>query len=603
MKWFVNMRVKAKLLTGFAIVIIFTIVLSVLAVISINNIDNSYTYLFEYPQKRFDYLLNVSSDCTSLRQATTAIALNAADSEKVENYWNIFSQSYASAVETLNNYIKNNDNDTERDAASLRENDENAMSIIRLLESYNEITREGRDIAFATGDSIEVNNALIATSPLIIAEITDILEDMLPKASSYITDISAANTKERDVAVLLFIIVQAVIIVIAILIAINIARMIGRPLITLSEFMSQAGTSGDISIRPEDAKIVQKLAQVNDEIGQCISSTTTFMTHITRVAEDLGMLADGDLTIQSERISEKDVMGIAVQNLADNFSSIFNEIRVASDQVASGATQVSQGAQQLASGTSEQAATIEEFSATLSNLQEKTNHNAENSTIARDTNIETVKKLEACINSMGAMLNAMKEINDSSENITKVIKVIDDIAFQTNILALNAAVEAARAGQHGKGFAVVAEEVRNLAAKSAEAANETAALIESSSERVKEGNQIVAQTNSDLEAAAKNSRESTRLIEEVSIASVEQASAIKEIALGIEQLSVVVQANSATSQESASTSEEMSAQAIVLNEIVSRFKVNQREYPSALASGNHVTHTEISDFSVMDGKY
>ena len=602
MKWFVNLRVKAKLLTGFTIVIVFAIILAVMAIISINNIDDSYTYLLEFPQKRFEYLMEVNSGCISMRQSATAIALNAADSEKVNSYWNTFTKQYAHVEDIIGKYIENSGADTVRDTESLRENDKNVQRINQLLVAYNQYTREGVETALATGDITEVNAALYAASAT-ITEVTTILEDMLPKATQFVADASNDNTKERDASTLRFVITQVIIIIIAIVMAIYIARMISKPLITLTDFMSQAGESGNIAIKPEDAETVRKLGQSNDEIGQCISSTTTFMNHITKVSEDLGLLADGDLTVQSERLSDKDVMGTAVQKIAGNFSSIFNEIRVASDQVASGAGQVSQGAQQLASGTSEQAATVEEFSASLNGLQEKTSHNAENSKRARDTNIETVNKLEACISSMGAMLNAMKEISDSSDSITKVIKVIDDIAFQTNILALNAAVEAARAGQHGKGFAVVAEEVRNLAAKSAEAAKETAALIESSSARVKEGNQIVAQTNSDLEAAAENSRESTRLIDEVSTASVEQASAIKEISIGIEQISVVVQANSATSEESASTSQEMSAQALVLNEILSRFKINHNETFRSLPSHSPVAYPDTHDFTVIGGKY
>ena len=603
MKWFNNLRVRAKLLTGFTIVIIFAVILAVMAIISINRLDDSYTYLLEFPQQRFEYLMEVDSDCISMRQATTALVLNTADSERVKSYRDSFSKSYTDATETLNNYIDNINTDTVKDTASLRESEENVQRIKKLLESYDDFNRNGMDIALTTGDPAEVNAVLLDGAPL-ITEVATILEDMIPKATVYVAEVSAENTKEREIYNLLFIIVLAVIIIISVVIAVNIARMIGKPLVTLTGFMSQAGSSGDIAIRSEDAEMVQKLAQTNDEIGQCIASTTTFMSHITKVAEDLGQLADGDLTVQSNRLSDKDVMGTAVQKIAGNFSSIFNEIRVASDQVASGASQVSQGAQQLASGTSEQAATIEEFSAALNDLQDKTNHNAENSKKARETNIETVNKLEACINSMGSMLNAMKEINDGSDSITKVIKVIDDIAFQTNILALNAAVEAARAGQHGKGFAVVAEEVRNLAAKSAEAAKETAALIESSSERVKEGNQIVAQTNFDLEAAADNSRESTRLIEEVSTASIEQADAIREISLGIDQISVVVQANSATSEESASTSEEMSAQAIVLNEIVSRFKVNHsNDRLHTIAAHNPVSYSDAADFTIIGGKY
>jgi len=294
--------------------------------------------------------------------------------------------------------------------------------------------------------------------------------------------------------------------------------------------------------------------------------------------------------------------------MLDSLNNMFDELRSASSQMAAGSDQVSQAAQNLASGSTEQAASVEEFSAALTNLEEKTKNNAENATLAREANDKAGTQLTDSGRYMNDLLEAMKSIDESSSSITKVIKVIEDIAFQTNILALNAAVEAARAGQHGKGFAVVADEVRNLASKSASAAKETAALIEGSSERVKEGNQIVSRTNESLAMVMEYAQELARRVGEVDTASAEQTHEIFEIRQGVDQISDVVQANSATAEQSAAAAQEMSAQADMLDQLVRKFKLRQGDTHNTLLTGKldvsrYGKQPEENAFTLSSRKY
>jgi len=355
--------------------------------------------------------------------------------------------------------------------------------------------------------------------------------------------------------------------------ALYISNLISRPLLPMSTFFEKAGTTGDLAFTDEQQKAVAKYSQNNDELGQLTRSAEKFIARINGVDDVLVSVANGDIRPEIDILTDKDTMGISLKNMLDNLNSMFIEIKNSSSQVSGGAQQIADGAQSLAQGSTEQAATVEELSASIGELSEKTKTNAEMASKA-STLASTIKNsAEKSSRQMGEMTAAVMEINHASQNISSVIKVIDDIAFQTNILALNAAVEAARAGQHGKGFAVVAEEVRNLASKSAEAAKDTGALISNSMEKAEQGAFIADETAASLAEIVSGISESDEIIREIANSSELQASGISQINIGIDQVAQVIQQNSATAEESAAASEELNGQSSILLSLIGKFKL------------------------------
>jgi methyl-accepting chemotaxis protein len=284
----------------------------------------------------------------------------------------------------------------------------------------------------------------------------------------------------------------------------------------------------------------------------------------------------------------------AIGKMVDNLNEVMSNINSSAEQVASGSRQVSSSSMALSQGATEQASSIEQLTASLEEISAQTKHNADSANEANAL-AEAAKSNAVQGNTqMKEMQKAMDEINVSSSNISKIIRVIDDIAFQTNILALNAAVERARAGQHGKGFAVVAEEVRNLAARSANAAKETADMIEGSIKKADDGTKIANHTAEALDKIVQDVAKVAGLVGDIAVASNEQASGIAQVNQGIMQVSQVTQTNSATSQESAAASEELSSQAEVLKSQVSKFKLRSYQQSSSRHNGFNSISPEVS---------
>ena len=569
-KKFRNTKVRTKLILGFALVLLLSLIMAISAIISVNRINQDYTYLLNYPQSRVEFLISLTTNISDMRRATTGIALNMnTDIQVSEDYYTSFYTYSSRALKNMDGFLTSAQNDTVHDPAILKENISSMESIQSSISEYQQNVDKAM-IEVRQGNWEGMNTTFLEGAKIITSTET-ILDELYRETSKFTEDKSDEISNDKNASVIIYFILFVLILILSIITIIFISRIISRPLVTIANFFKHAGTTGDIVVTPELSELAEGKENVKDEIAQISVSLQNFLTRILDISTKLEAVSNRDLTVGLQLQSEKDIIGLSMQKMLDNLNEMLNELRISSDQVSSEAKHISQSSQNIASGSSEQASNIEFFSTSLDQLQERTMRNAENAQKAREANIETTKKLDDVISSMNEMKDAMKEIQDSSENITKIIGVIDDIAFQTNILALNAAVEAARAGQQGKGFAVVADEVRALAAKSAEAAKESSALIEKSYERVQTGHSIVEKTNTDIETASDNAEQSTRIVDAVAIDSNEQIQAITKITKNIDQISSVVQANSAIAEETAASAQNMSHQSILLNEIVNRF--------------------------------
>ncbi|PKM95215.1 MAG: methyl-accepting chemotaxis protein [Firmicutes bacterium HGW-Firmicutes-1] len=347
-----------------------------------------------------------------------------------------------------------------------------------------------------------------------------------------------------------------------------------KALIDETNILSQAAIAGKLNTRGDSDKFKGGYKNIIEGVNQTLDA---IIKPVQEAAAVLKEMSNGNLQVSVTGDYKGDHADIknALNETIESLSQVLSDINSASEQVASGSRQVSVSSMSLSQGATEQASSIEELTASVEEIASQTRQNAGNANQANDIS-ETAKTNASEGNEqMKKMLKAMDEINESSSNISKIIKVIDEIAFQTNILALNAAVEAARAGQHGKGFAVVAEEVRNLAARSANAAKETTVMIEGSIKKVEDGTKIANQTANALTNIVEGISKVANLVNQIAVASNEQALGVDQVNQGLTQISEVVQTTSATSEETAAASEELSGQAEMLKKQVEKFKLKK----------------------------
>lgn len=405
--------------------------------------------------------------------------------------------------------------------------------------------------------------------------------------------VSVDLTTQTSSSIFLIIFIILVTLVLSILLGIIVSRSISKPIVACSDRLKLLAEGDLHSPVPE--------TDATDEAGTMLTCMKVTTTAIQLIIEDidrgLGELADGNLNINSTADFKGDYIEIkkSIDKIITSLNDTLSQINVSSEQVSSGSDQVSIGAQALSQGATEQASSVEELAATINDISRHIQVNAESAKEANAKMNSVSEEVGQCNGQMQDMTAAMSDISHKSNEIGKIIKTIEDIAFQTNILALNAAVEAARAGSAGKGFAVVADEVRNLASKSADAAKDTTALIESTITAVSKGTLLSDATAETLKTVVGSTRLVTNSINGIAASSAEQADAISQVTMGVDQISAVVQTNSATAEESAAASEELTGQATLLKELVGRFRLKNSDLALPLdsyqrpANENYVT--------------
>lgn len=562
-KWFLNQRISNKLIIGFLIVAFIALVVGIIGIINLNSIKNSDKILYEKNTLGLKYSGSAAVNFQQLRYNMLKITTLTDENERA----NIKTQN-DSIILTIKDLLANCDTTmvSAETKAFLKEIEKNFSDYESNINLYYDTIK--------TGNITEADNIVYKTLAPLGTELRDQYLALFDKVSVEADNRAVENTSISQNAVIMMVVVIVVGILLSIILGIYIAGIIGKPLKMMSEGAEKLA-QGDVDIELD-------IKARKDEIGKLKEAFFKVVDGRKKQVGEVRRMAGGDLTVSIQANSDKDVLNQSLSHLVDSLNELVVSIVNSAEQVASGANLVSNSSIALSQGATEQASSVEQLTASLEEIASQTTLNAQNAQTVNSSAKDVRDNAEAGNKRMKEMLNAMDDINKSSGSINKIIKVIDDIAFQTNILALNAAVEAARAGQHGKGFAVVAEEVRTLAARSAQAAKETTDLIEGSIRKVETGTKIANETAEALSKIVIEAAKAADLIESIAIASNEQAAAIEQVNQGIIQVSNVVQSNAATSEESAAASEELSGQAEQLREIVSTFRVKGYENQQTL---------------------
>lgn len=554
-----NIKIAGKLIIGFGAVLLFLMINVILAALGLTSVAGNFT---SFHDEAYLNTREIDGAELDLQEAAKNIAVSILedDMSDIQSRLGTVEELFADIDERFT-YLKAN---YDGDMNDIHEVEEQAIVIRSVYEELKPLLISGQDT-----EAYALFEEKIIPAFLTMREDIDTVSEFL---GTQATTSYAEAQRSINSTIIFMVILGVIAVIIGVLFALYITSSITKGVREIEAATHEL-------VRGNFHSTVNYVGK--DEIGSLANGVREVCTCLNAVISDIDMVlkeaAHGNFQVKS---GDDSIYVGALSGIHDSmlyFIAKMNEamtkINTASEQVAAGSDQVSSGAQALSQGAMEQASSVEELAATITAISSKITANADDAAHASERTNDAGTEMRTAANKMNQLVSAMNEIQNSSSETKKIIKTIEDIAFQTNILALNAAVEAARAGAAGKGFAVVADEVRNLAGKSAEAAKNTTNLIEGTVAAIDKGNALVEEVAQEIGAVSKATDEVAVLNEKISGAAKEAADSITQVTVGIDQISGVVQTNSATSEESAAASEELSGQAQLLKDLVSEFKL------------------------------